>query len=388
MNPKTLLLTAALCGSITASAQTADEHVCKTDNVQATTEYSKAKDRTFTNQDNVYKYYCSFVSWEMELEAIENVGFVTTKSIGLLKQLDVKWTKNNVNNDVGNNPSTLELYAKNQPFTSVSDLYGSIGDPLTTFTFKSTQELTSSYTFENTRYIGLKPVVNNVHLESITLTWQLAHFRDNQTIGKLGTLCLPYNVSAEDMKGQIIPYTVAGKVTGSDGKVANIILQEAQSIEAGVPYVYIAKTQNVCLKYSQESSFTDNPKNSNGLYGALTSATVGELPAPQDDVFVIANNTFTLAGSDVSIPANRAYIRMSDVPECGSPSTARQLIIGPDGYELIGGSPTEALSSPRQQANKVIDYDINGRIISTTTAPRVILRKGRKVINPSAQIFR
>lgn len=385
MNTKTIFLSAALCGSLPALAQSSDEHVYKTDVIKATFENLSANERKISKEHGVYLLYSSFTSFIINFELDGEQGLVSTSSPGLLKQIEVNWTS--INTSTGSVP-TLEVYTSDKQFEHVSDVFNlSTVDKVTEFEYQENNPR-QSFVFQNGRYVGLKPVNNNVHLSSITLTWQLAHFRDNQTIDRLGTLCLPYNVSAEDLQGQIIPFTVAGKITGSDGRVSQIILEEAQNIEAGVPYIYIAKTQNVCLKYSQESSYTTSPQNFKGLYGTLTSTTVSSLSAKADDVFVISNNAFTLAGTDVSIPANRAYICMSEVPECGSPSTARQLIIGPDGYELIGGSPTEALSSPRQQANKVIDYDINGRIISTTSAPRVILRKGRKVINPSAQIFR
>lgn len=386
MNTKTIFLSAALCGSLPALAQSSDEHVYKTDVITASdAKYQLVKPRDYEIKKDGADYTLNagtsdgVLSFDFAYDT--PLGLVINNSRGLLQKVQLNWKSNCTDK------SQFAVYVRDEHFVNTTDLYADNLVGLSIISFDK-QTLVSEFEIEGAaRYVGLKPTFYS-YLSSITLTWQLAHFRDNQTIDRLGTLCLPYNVSAEDLQGQIIPFTVAGKITGSDGKVSQIILEEAQNIEAGVPYIYIAKTQNVCLKYSQESSYTTSPQNFKGLYGTLTSTTVGCLSAQPDDVFVISNNAFTLAGTDVSIPANRAYICMSKVPECGSPSTARQLIIGPDGYELIGGSPTEALSSPRQQANKVIDYDINGRIISTTSAPRVILRKGRKVINPSAQIFR
>lgn len=97
-------------------------------------------------------------------------GIVTTKSAGKLKKVMIDW-------DLSTNPAnSIDIYAKNEPYTSVADLYdsekcgtkvgkikvGLLPDAVFDFT-----ELADEY-----EYVALKAVSGAVRMEQVSVAWQ------------------------------------------------------------------------------------------------------------------------------------------------------------------------------------------------------------------------
>ena len=122
-----------------------------------------------------------------------------------------------------------------------------------------------------------------------------------------GTICLPYAVAAGDFIGAEF-FSIAGKVKGTDGKVQAIVLEQQDELEAGVPYIFSATSEELMVAYSGVA--TGRAKSVNGLVGSFGGQDVAE------GMYLISDeNKVQLCGEGCRIGSNRAYIDMDQVPE-------------------------------------------------------------------------
>ena len=122
-----------------------------------------------------------------------------------------------------------------------------------------------------------------------------------------GTICLPYAVAAGDFIGAEF-FSIAGKVKGTDGKVQAIVLEQQEALEAGVPYIFSATSEELIVAYSGVA--TGRAKSVNGLVGSFGGQDVAE------GMYLISDeNKVQLCGEGCRIGSNRAYIDMAQVPE-------------------------------------------------------------------------
>jgi len=147
--------------------------------------------------------------------------------------------------------------------------------------------------------------------------------------GVLGTSCVKYNVALEDIEGATF-YELNGKNT--DGK---IVFDEIVSgdLEAGNPYVFQASGDRLVLYYGTTS--VENPvDNGNGMYGTFTAITITELT----DVYYFAQKALWSCSdlTELSVPANRAYVKLSEIPDATtSPAPGRRRItLGVNGAQV------------------------------------------------------
>ena len=122
-----------------------------------------------------------------------------------------------------------------------------------------------------------------------------------------GTICLPYAVAAGDFIGAEF-FSIARKVKGTDGKVQAIVLEQQEALEAGVPYIFSATSEELIVAYSGVA--TGRAKSVNGLVGSFGGQDVAE------GMYLISDeNKVQLCGEGCRIGSNRAYIDMEQVPE-------------------------------------------------------------------------
>lgn len=119
----------------------------------------------------------------------------------------------------------------------------------------------------------------------------------------VGTICLPYAVAEGDYAGA----TFFELVSYADNE---LVFQQVTELEAGLPYVFMPKENatSITCYYSGEEALTAG--NKNGLYGSYTEQVIGGDP----DNYVIINNQCRKAGARTSVGANRAYIKLSQIP--------------------------------------------------------------------------
>lgn len=153
----------------------------------------------------------------------------------------------------------------------------------------------------------------------------------------IGTICLPGQVNNLDE----IPATFY-KILYKEGDPeapTNVVFEEVDKLEAGVPYIFMPKTESGEMHFIYREQVTYEPQNdnANGLIGTF------EFTIIEAGMYLIYNNMVCKAGTGCDLAANRAYINMSQVPtkEEGEPQAApgmnRVSLVNPNG---IPGSTT------------------------------------------------
>lgn len=189
-------------------------------------------------------------------------------------------------------------------------------------------------------------------------------------VGKIGTICLPWQAA---VAGAFV-YEIAGK--NSEG----IELSRVEGLlEAGKPYFYEnngndagAETNNIYF-YKATAATAEEAIENNGLIGTFTDGTV-----PQGNNFYVVGrrngdteDKIFQVDSEVSLPANRAYIDKSKIQ---STSASRTILLSFDGEE----NEATAIESPEVVdvvANAVF-YDMSGREVKPLTSGIYIVKYG------------
>lgn len=356
------------------------------DELTRTKETSSANTIEIKGQCVTYKYrVANNTDFYQTLSSSSSSAFYVTESNNVVaNSVELTWIENS-----GKNKS-LSFYGKYEPYTSHTDLYGLNKGDLLGGVNRSSQtssvDKTDIVCFDVPyRYIGMALESNDVYLKKITVTWQLAHFRDNLTVGKVGTICLPYDVCAEDLSDEITAYSIAGKVMDAKGEtVETVVFEAVDKLQAGIPYLFVSKKTDVCLKYSyEENKASEYPKtnagNKDGLYGSFENHVFTESESSANDLYLISNNQINLAGAGAGVGAYRAYIKMSEVPPYKESSSTRRLLLTANGFEEIEGTTTNIpkVQEPEHVHNSPA-YDIQGRTLNNKYRRGVILQEGKK----------
>ena len=186
--------------------------------------------------------------------------------------------------------------------------------------------------------------------------------------GVLGTVCVPNNVAAEDIQGATF-YELMGR--NAEGKLAFDEIVSAP-LEAGKPYLFQAHGDRLVLFYG--ATHKDDPVNpGNGMYGTFTDITLTELA----DVYYFAQKALWGCSdlTSLSVPANRAYVKLSEVTSLSSLSPApgrRRIELNVNGENAAQGF--ENLQSGDAPMKVMIDgtlyilrgekvYNANGQLV-------------------------
>jgi len=139
----------------------------------------------------------------------------------------------------------------------------------------------------------------------VTLTKEVTYSRP-VTTGRWGTVCVPGDVAAADISGADI-YSITGKVLNAKGQPAYLLLEPVESMQAGVPYLFLPTAATLTLTYLENTTRLA-PLADRGLIGTFAASNVAE------GLYLLSNNTVVLCGTGCSVGANRAYIDMDQVP--------------------------------------------------------------------------
>lgn len=321
-------------------------------------------------------FYKSNLTWIVigNNKSPDNSGIVTTASNGFLHSIDFTWYKEGTVSD-----AEICIKSSSEPFSDCNNLASVTDSQFFSSVFSGNSDYSVSKTFENDyRYIAIyvsdknKPVV----VKDLTLTWQLAYFRENVTEGTLNTLCLPYAIAAEDMGG-LEAYSVFGKTVDSEGRAKSIVLERTESLEAGVPYVFVSNETSLALKYSYPEASA--PASSNGLYG-----TFEEHPFAEDEKYVSGDYyVFTAEGigavtQEGGVHANRAFLKMSEVPTLSpeqvtsSNKALRHINLNQSETSSLSSTYAETVQHPAS-------YSLSG-CHTNKESHGVIISKGRKML--------
>lgn len=199
------------------------------------------------------------------------------------------------------------------------------------------------------------------------ITHPADHIRANLTVGKVGTICLPYDAIATEGATfyKLIEKDAAGK---------NIIFESVDVLEAGHAYIYESEAEMIAIYKGNDYEAT--PIAENGLVGTYD----GEYftgAALADKYYFSQNKVWPAAGlNSLTVSANRAYIDWSAVPAHGEgPAQAP----GSRRYVLGNGAPAvttavENINADENASKMMINgqiyilrgenmYDMTGRLV-------------------------
>ena len=191
------------------------------------------------------------------------------------------------------------------------------------------------------------------------------------TSGDYGTICLPYG--AANYSGMTL-YEIAYR----DDAAKKIYLDEATDMEAGMPYIFHATSDNISVTY--DNTVADHAQGEeNGLYGIRNQIADVAALNPDKDEYIIYNNEISKCEANCGLRANRAYIIVSDIStEAIAPMPGRRRVgmgyaeeNAATGVENINGGIAPMIEGT---------YDIMGRQVTEPTAAGFYIVNGKKVL--------
>ena len=165
--------------------------------------------------------------------------------------------------------------------------------------------------------------------------------------GVYGTICVDHNVPEGGVRGVTV-YKIAGR----EPQYGKIAFDEVTQMAAGVPYVFIAHGNEMALYYGETTVV--NPVNGNGMYGTFVAQTLTEL----DGIYYFAKSALwsCVDLTSLNLPANRAYVKLSEIGYLDSSSPApgrKRLLIGVNGAPAVA-TGFENVQGDQVQSTKVI----------------------------------
>ena len=187
---------------------------------------------------------------------------------------------------------------------------------------------------------------------------------------RYGTICLPHAVPAGAYTGAKI-YKV---VSFAEVEKENLLLEEVDAMEAGKPYFFYAEKERIQFIYTGEEALASNE---NGLYGTIDGEKVkGQgFYVLQKNVLRPTYNAATDTDVEVQVGANRAYLKMDEVPlYTGAALSPRHRVMGVQGAPSVATDIDQVQSGEMQNTKLLIDgtlyilrgekiYDITGKLI-------------------------
>ncbi len=159
------------------------------------------------------------------------------------------------------------------------------------------------------------------------------YIRTGLTVGTLGTICLPSNVPAGHAFGATF-YELVGK----EPQYGKIVFDEILSGElvAGKPYLFQAQSDVLYCFYGTENVTT--PDNSGAMKGTFEDITLTNLT----NIYYFAQKALwsCVDLTSLSVPANRAYVQMDEMPaytESNPAPGVRRITLGVNGQQVATG---------------------------------------------------
>lgn len=179
-----------------------------------------------------------------------------------------------------------------------------------------------------------------------------------------GTVCFSRQVLVENTVNARF-YWVAGKVLNEAGEPVKLILREEDyALKTGYPFIVeaIDPTAPVIMLF-EEGELVERALNMNGLYGTHTETEVPE------GAYILNGGQFVKCGTGCSVAADRAYLKMEEVPEYEGDEA---------GVKVFNLGGEDGVSSLDAASEGAVIYDLSGRRVSKTAKGLYIIN-GKKV---------
>lgn len=289
---------------------------------------------------------------------------------------DISWSIEASGNGVSIQNRTTENfvgYSSSTNLTKSANPYEwTVDEENNSWTVSTTRSIimNSSYGFKAYAISNLQPnQTGYANIYTTAYTFARGYTRE-VTANNFGTICLPYDVAAEDFSGVKFYQIVAKKMNGNN--VTSVVLSdEVTSLVGGAAYIYQANADAVKLiaaysGYEVAEPF-DAEISKTGLTGTYEAAYI---PV---DKYVLKDNTlfYVDQANYVKSGANKAYIDLDNVPEADANVKGIRIDVSNDYLTGINGFDVDGrqnvifnLSGQRVcNANKGV-YIVNGKKIS------------------------
>jgi hypothetical protein len=182
--------------------------------------------------------------------------------------------------------------------------------------------------------------------------------------GELGTICIP--------QGAVAVGADIYELVGKEPQYGKIVFETVEHMKPGKPYLFQAKGTRIDFILTDEAEASE-PDNSGAMKGTFINLDLTEL----ENVYYFAGHALwsCVDLTSLSVPANRAYVKLDEVEALQSPNPApgrRRITLGVNGQNtatglenLVGGEQAQKLLIDGQmyilRGEKL--YDATGRLV-------------------------
>ena len=188
------------------------------------------------------------------------------------------------------------------------------------------------------------------------------------TSGAYGTICLPYDVAADDYAGVKFYKIASKKMSGETLKYIN--LEEVTELVGGAAYIYQANEDATKLiaaySGSEETEPFDAGLSETGLTGTFEKAYIpqGNYMLKDGKLYLVDKDEYIYSG------ANKAYIDLTNVPEESASIK---------GIRLFNGDIETGISTLKAESQNGNVYNLAGQRVNATKAG-IYVAGGKKVV--------
>jgi len=197
----------------------------------------------------------------------------------------------------------------------------------------------------------------------------------NPEVSAYGTLCIPKDVHAGEFEGATF-YRIAGTISGR----SELAIETVNALEAGHSYIFEINPEANMIRLNQTGAAAPEPIAENGLYGTYQNIELSVHLGSLEDIYVVYNGEIRLAGASLTVPAKRAWIKMSEVRDALTEPQAQGSVrkrIPNASWQQGGATPLE---QTMQTTGEEEIYDLLGRRVSSPVAGGIYIVNGQKVI--------
>ena len=205
---------------------------------------------------------------------------------------------------------------------------------------------------------GDELLIDNVYF------YRPADYTRDVTAGRYGTICLP-------KAGEMIGATIF-EIAYLDNAANKIFLDEVLNGEmvAGRPYIFQPEGAGIEVYYT--SSATADAGNYKGLYGSYTEEVLGT----DGSNYILLNNQYCrVVNANTRVGANRAYIKMDEVPTtAAAPAPGRRRI-------------SMNVEAP-QVATGIVGLNVGDQPVKMIIDGQLFILRGEKMYNVNGQVVK
>ena len=321
-----------------------------------------------------------------------NSGIVSTTSGGKVTKVTVEWNSQS-------SGKTMDVYGSNTPYESASDLFDGKkqGTKIGSIAYDTDTKVLN--VDGDYAYIGVRSASGAIYLQSISFTWEEPDFdgyctdvpakvsldeavgytaSQEYAIVKLdrtvkadtwSSFTVPFDIPEEQIPGFITIKKLTS--TSLNGEYVTLNFTDANSIEAGVPYMMKSTVEISNIKvYGVD---VDSELNNVETDYAVMKGNMTPMNVPEG-AFFISNNTWyeAAAGKPVSMKAFRAYVELTDAAQAA----------GARGFEMNIDGEVTRIDTVSQSGNAQFNgtaYDLQGRRVEKPARGLYIVN-GKKVL--------